>query len=408
LTIVPTIAPANPLPILDKGCTIVLPMAARTFQPRQVLLHLYGTRPFIDYCGSRHIAFKQIEGFLMTDADYARWFDALKTLPDADQARIASELIQVNDLARPGALNLLTAAIDGEALPVENVPAEAPLSLWFFLRHPALFHEVLLQEELAEIHAWRTAKAKPGLMIEDLSRAEIKLRSSLRSFFRSHEGTGRYCTVESHALQRCYSFVAHVSDRFRLLDVFDDDGRHTVRAARPAFAVHFAYYPADGRILLKTRRRAATILGLLRCFGRAVLGQELNQEAFEPAYRLDVLKSPFEPLLDAEDMELVRVRALHLVYPARSGRRRLKLETLSMDRSTAIVELLRAHGGGKRTLEHLDVAYAELLLKLRHDGVTRSHVVRLWPDRSSLDHSPLGERLYDCLRRWGIAYAKER
>ena len=71
----------------------------------------------------------------------------------------------------------------------------------------------------------------------------------------------------------------------------------------------------------------------------------------------------------------------------------------------AILELLRAHGGGDGTLEELEVVYAELELRMRGEGHGRSRLIRLRPDRCSLDQTPLGERLYRCLVRWGIAHA---
>ena len=83
----------------------------------------------------------------------------------------------------------------------------------------------------------------------------------------------------------------------------------------------------------------------------------------------------------------------------------MRLERLSGDDPLTIPKMLREHGGGERTLSELSVLYAELEVMLWTDGRRRSHVIRLWPDRSSLNHTALGERLQECLRRWGIAYA---
>src|SRR5205807_2498060 len=121
------------------------------------------------------------------------------------------------------------------------------------------------------------------------------------------------------------------------------------------------YYPEDGRVLLKTRRRAASkVLELFQRFARSVLGVDLGAGALAPAFRLDLLKRRFDPLPDGADMERARVKSLLLAYPERDGRRRLKLETRCGDRQFAILDLLAAHGGGEDTLDQLRVLFAEL------------------------------------------------
>jgi hypothetical protein len=131
----------------------------------------------------------------------------------------------------------------------------------------------------------------------------------------------------------------------------------------------------------------------------------LDARCLTPAFRLDLLKRRFEPLPDAPDMERMRVKALHLAYPERDGRRRLKLETLSGDAPFAMLELLHAHGGGAALLDQLTVVYAELEITLRVEGYSQRHLLRLWPDRCNLTQTPLGDRFRVCLQRWGIAHA---
>src|SRR5207253_1334939 len=101
------------------------------------------------------------------------------------------------------------------------------------------------------------------------------------------------------------------ADRIQLVEGFTDDGEPSLHRLRPAVAVLFAYDPADGSVLVKSPLRAADrVRGLLRCFGRAVIGGEvaLDGETFD----LDRLKGPCPLPPDAPDMELARVRALHL------------------------------------------------------------------------------------------------
>ena len=126
--------------------------------------------------------------------------------------------------------------------------------------------------------------------------------------------------------------------------------------------------------------------------------------ADEAPYDLDPLKGPFRPLPDSDDMESVRVRAIHLRYPARAGRRQLKFETLSSDGPFAIEEMLRAHVPDE-ALKGLRVTHAELQVRLRIEGGSRNYVIRLWPDRSNIGQTPLGDRFRNCLGRWGLCQA---
>jgi hypothetical protein len=167
----------------------------------------------------------------------------------------------------------------------------------------------------------------------------------------------------------------------------------------------FVYEPATGRVLLRARWRAADlVLDLLRIFGRAVLGVSLGPGCLAPVFRLNRLKRPFDPPPDAADMESVRVKAVHLIYPERSGRRRVKLETLSGDNPSAVRLLLRRHGGESAVLSELDVHYAELEIRLRVSGWSRQYVVCLWADRCNLEQTALGDRIRACLVRWGLTH----
>jgi hypothetical protein len=376
-----------------------------TLASRQFLRRIYGTEPFGEYCRSRNLAFKHRVGVSMTGDDYARWQAALRTLPEAAQARVELELAQVNDMADPRAIaQLMEGACEG-GLPPDGIPGNTALALWFLVRRPDLFREVFFAREIGDAHSWRVARSAPGIVLDDLPRRQASLARTLQQFFRLHEGIGRFCIVEAYPVRAGHCFLAHLSDRLHLVEAFTERGEHTVLRFRPVFPVFFVYEPADGKLLLKAQDRGLdTTLELFRRFGQAVLGIDLAECCLAPAFRLDLFKRRFAPSPDADDMEMVRVRALQLVYPQRSGRRRVKLETLPGDGQFAILDLLTEHCGGERVLEQLDVLYAEVQVTLRVDGRRKHYVIRLWPDRCSLDQTALGERLHACLRRWGVTY----
>jgi hypothetical protein len=318
-------------------------------------------------------------------------------LPPDRQARVELELAQVCELADPDGNAHLLATV-AERVPPDDVPAGLALALWFLLYHPEEFREVFFHHEVRDAHAWRSGKGPPGASPAHLIARAGDLRDALRAFFRRAEGSGRFCAVDAHALPDSVWFVVRVADRVHLLEGFADDGEPALHRVRPAVALAFAYDPADGSVLLKSPLRAADrVDGLFRCFGQSVLGGEVT--CGEEVYDLDRLKGPCPLPVDAPDMELARVRVLHLRYPARLGRRLLKLETLASDTPTAIGQLLRSHAGDA---EELSVTYAELQVRLFVAGRARNVPVRLWRDRSSLGRTPLGDRLRRCLVRWGL------
>ncbi|HYH65702.1 MAG TPA: hypothetical protein VD866_13480 [Urbifossiella sp.] len=369
---------------------------------RRLLGSLHGTVPFREYCASRGIPLRGRTTSPLR-VNLRSWSAALAALPGERRAAVELELTEVAEMAGPDATAHLIAAAGPDHPPPPDVPAGAPLALWFLLHQADLFHEVFLHHEAWEARFCRTARAPPGLRPDDLPRRAAALARELGAVFGAGTPAGRFCAVDACRLDGAYSFTARVADRPRHVEGFTGDGRLTVRRLRPALTVLLAYDPRDGTVFLTAPLRAAgDAPALFRCFGRAVLGRPVA--AAGDAFDLDRLKLPFRPLPDADDMELVRVKALLLRYPARLARRQVKLETAASDSPTAIEELLDRHvRAGDVPLDDLRVAYAELQVRLRTRRGGRTHLVRLWPDRCDLDHAPLGRRLRACLYRWGLA-----
>jgi hypothetical protein len=373
---------------------------ARAFHPARLLRTLWGTGVLSDYCRLRGIPFAAAGRW--REGTPARWDAAVALLPPELRAQVELDLAQVHELSgRDGNAHLEEAAGDGEVAPAD-VPGGAPLALWYFVRHPDLFQTVFFHHEARDARAWRMARAPSGLAVEDLPARARALAAGLRPFFGRGGGEGPFAAVEAHRIPGSVCFAAYVADRVRLVDGFTAAGNRTLQRLRPSRTVLFAYAPADGAVLLRSPLRSADrVRDLYGCFGREVLGCAVVPGG--PVFDLDRLTRPFRPLPDAPDMHSIRVKALHLRYPERSGRRCVKLETLTGDTPTAVEELLRVHGG--EAAAGLSVTYAEIEVRLLVAGRAKACLVRLWPDRCSLDRSPLGERLRACLRRWGLARA---
>jgi len=379
------------------------PVIHLPFLSRQFLRNVYGTQPFIEYCKKRRIPFKQRAGDKLGWRDLRRWTAAIGQLSADRRAQMELELAMANELAgRDANEHLIEAAAEGD-VPPESVPAGVPLVLWFLLRHPDVFREVFLHYESREVDSWRSGRAPTSVELPDTKAAAAALGDVVRRFFGGRQGAARLIAAEVHQFPDALCFVARIAGRLRFEESFTKGRRSIRKGLRSTRLVVFAYYPDTGMILfksdLRSRERATTLFHLL---GKAALGVRVSCDTH--AFDLELLKWPFHPLPDAADVEMVRVKSLHLRYPARAGRRQLKLETLESDEPAAMDALLRAHVGD-RALTQLRVSHAELQVRLREKLGRRSHTIQLWPDRSSLGHTPLGDRLRACLKRWGITRA---
>ena len=370
-------------------------MLTRAFYLSSVLRSIADTEQFREYCRARGIALDPTSP--RRAADW--WPAAVSSLPPDQQTRVEWELAEVSELSGPDETAHLVKAA-GDRLPPEAVPAGAPLALWCLLHRPEVFRDVLLHHDAREDYCWRRAKAAAGIRVDGLPGRMPALAAALRTAYGRAAGGGRFCAADAEPRPDGVCVVARVSDRPRLLEEFTADGEEVVRCVRPTSILYFLYTPRDGAVWLKSPVRAAdSVRDLFRCFGDAVLGSPVACGG--PLFDLDRLKHPFHPLPDAEDMELVRVRALHLRYPARRGRRRVVLSTLPGDHPGAVEEMLGTHVAD---LAGLRVSHAELQVRVRAGGRVRDYPIRLWPDRYSLARTPLGERLFQCLRRWELCH----
>ena len=352
---------------------------------------VHGTDVFHTYCRARRIPPPA------PAAQPGGWAAALAALPAVRRGRVAAEVAALEELSDPeGVAHLMdAAALYGP--PPPHVPDGGPVALWFLLHRPSLFWEVYFHHEHRDGGAWHVARATPELRVADADARADRLAGAVRTLFRRHDGTGRFSTARAYGLPAGTCFAVRVDGRPRVVDGFSPDGAPAGRPLPLAEGVQFVYYPQDGTVLLRAPTGSpALIRALLDAFSRAVLDGPVAPAAFA----LERLKAPFHPLPDALDMELVRVMALHLQYPARAGRRLVKVETRSSDGPGAIDDLLRAHAGD--ALAEARVTHAVLQVRLRVAGRAKTRLVRLWPDRCAVGPGPVGDRLLGCLHRWGL------
>jgi len=382
-------------------------MFVRNFHPDRFVRSVYGTDPFREYCGQRNILVDPALLAPMREEEYRLWLTALAQLSSDQQVQVELDLTKVNEMGDRDAVAHLLKAAEGKELPSDLVPGDAAVALWFFLHHPDIFHEVFLHQEIQEMDCWRNAQAPAGLTLNYLEGKAAALAATVKDFFQAREGIGRFCAVNAYRLNEAYCFVTHVSDRLHLSEGFTDSGELTTHQLWPAVPVLFVYYPMDGTVLVKSHLQASDwLLDLFQRFGRAVLGVELDPSCVGHTFELDRLKRRFDPQPDADDMEMVRVKTLHLHYPERHGRRQVKLETVAGDEQFALLHLIQAHLNGAGVFDQLVVGHAELHIKLRIEVRSKSYLIRLWPNRCNLTESPLAERFRACLKRWGLYHVR--
>lgn len=373
-------------------------MLTREFCPARFLRCVSRTTTFRDFCRTRRIPYDPA----VDKIDDRRWAAAVASLPSEARVHIELELALVTELSGDDGTAHLLAAAAGGLLPPDDIPGGEGVALWFLLHRPELFHEVFLHHESGDGGHWRRAKSAAAIVIDDLGRAGSALAEGLREVFRRDAGSGRFCAVDARRLPAAVCFVARVADRTRLVEAFTDAGEAVVHTVRPALTVLITYTPRDGAVMLKSAAHSPDhVRRLFECFGRTVLGAPVACGG--AVFDLDRLKQPFHPLPDAADMESVRLRSIHLRYPARLGRRCLKLEAHGGDEPDAVEQMLRAHVPADAP--DLTVSHAELQVRLRVAGRSKRVRIRLWRDHCNLGQTPLGVRLRACLLRWGLGDA---
>jgi hypothetical protein len=180
-----------------------------------------------------------------------------------------------------------------------------------------------------------------------------------------------------------------------------------VQKTWPVSRLVFVYFTKTGIVLLMTRAQAMThTQELFRCFCRAVLREELPDSWPRSVCQLDLFKEKFDPPSDGPDMEMVRIRSLHLLFPPSMGRRKLKLESQLGDGKFAIMDTLR-EAIDPGLLSRLQVVHVELQLRMKVAGGSKDYLVKLWRHRVCVNYTPFIKRLYACLTSWGVFHVAQ-
>ncbi len=374
-------------------------MCVCTLCADRFLQGVYRSALFRAYCRDRGIALARPLPRRPWDETIRWWVETVNGLPKECRAQVEWEQLAVSELGTQEGSNHLLEAADGSGLPPAGVPRGAPLALWFLLHDPVLFREVYRHHDDRPSDVWYAVRAPRGLPLPDPRRVEEPLAARLGAFFRESTGACTCCAVAAHRIPEAMYFCVRVAGRTTAVETFTPAGATAFRHVPQPMNADFVYYPRDGTFLLRSPLRSCDrVRDLLDCLGQTALDAPLRSE--RPGFALDVLKRSFRPLPDADDVESVRVKTLHLRYPGRAARRELRLETLTSDSSLAVEELLHAHADG--ALDELRVTHAVLQIRLHLEGCSKTHLVRLWPDRCDAGQGPFRTRVLASLRSWGL------
>jgi hypothetical protein len=369
----------------------------------RLLRGVHDSPVFAEYCRRRRLPVLHTASGDRWNESVQSWTQGVADLPEGRRSKVDRELEAVRDLSGSDASAHLLSAAREAGRPPRSVREWGPVALWFLVHRHALFWEVFYRHESREVDLWHAAQTVPGLHPHPADRRRrTQIAKTVGAFFGEDGGGARHCSAEVYQLPHAVCFSARLPGRRSLVGQFGQSGVSTRPRAPAAVHADLVYYPHDGTILLQSPLRSIDrVEGLLHRFTQAALGVPIESRG--PVFALDRLKSPFHAHPDGDDMEMVRVKALHLRYPARAGRRSLKLETLTSDTPSAIDDLLRAHVRDD-ALSDLRVSFAELQVRLRVGGRGKNYSIRLWSNSCDVGKGLLGDRFLACLRGWRLRY----
>jgi hypothetical protein len=260
---------------------------------------------------------------------------AMGGLPLEAQAQIESTLSAVFELScETGVQTLLEVARKSgnpavvAALTAGGCPHQH--AMWAWLRHPDLFEQASLLQQIDSLTRWRKRKGLPQVEPRTTPDALDGLAGALSQFLRHEEGRGQQCTVEHfrRADDTDY-FVAYPDDFVHLVDMHDEQGRLVSRRSCQTFEIVFGYHRQEGALDLFAKVTSEMKPKLECLFGHFILGQDIGPRRPDVVYNLDRLKDRYFALdTDPDDHLSASLCRLRLTVP---GRARLTVEPLRDD-----------------------------------------------------------------------------
>lgn len=290
-------------------------------------------------------------------------------------------------------------------------------AFWTFLNHSDVFEvaERLHRADHLNGRYWRKRKDIPKKKPDLRPEALAELANAVAAYFWEHQGRGRPCQQDTYLRGgRLHYFFVYPKDHTDTFIGYDDDDRFERRPVNPAFEVIYVYDPEDGALDLYVRGDRKIVRDLQELFGRAILHEELGEEARDSAlYDLNGLKRrdfPF-PTDPADRVREVKVSLLKLSLVG-SPKQRITFEAADSSGGRDAVHDLMETALNERRLPLSMVNVSSVAIKMVFENTdgrgrpTKTLTFRVSsPNSCNLKDSPEDLVAKKCLKDWKIERA---
>lgn len=344
-------------------------------------------------------------------------FEAWLKLKERDRVYFEHVARQVHDLATTAGVHAIIEEGTFHELDLakklEKIDGLYLKALWTFLEHPQVFKVATLfnHADNLNVRYWRKRKDIPKNAPRVDSESLGDLGAELSKYYRTTQGRGHRCTVETYLRSdRYHYFFAFPDDYTGTYIGYKENGEFVRRPQKPAFENVFVYDPEDGTLELHAPGDKKVKQRLQEIFARVILKCELGPEGKNSnTYDLSMLKSKdFRFPTDPKDgISEVLIRRMRLVVN-NNAKRRIILEANPGGGRNDIYDMIESYlNKTKLPLSKVSITMVALQFSLIPIGDERGARFSFnisFPDSSNLKSLPderreLGEKY---LKKWNI------
>jgi hypothetical protein len=351
----------------------------------------------------------------LVEGDLTALYRAWNDLAPRDREQIEQMFREVHEMATPAAVRAMVAEAVYRGIDLidhlEAIDGHHAKALWVLLRYPLIFHtaRVLLAAANPVGRFWTLYPGFTDRPPDTSSGALQNLRLAVAHLYRTEQGRGQQCTLESYDRSgRVFLFV-YLDDYTQTHVGHDHRGTLVRRPLRPAFEVVYLYDPGAGELYLYAHGDRHWRADLVSVFCYHLL--DADSPGVSPGrrpYELKHLLNRGFPLATDPADRVTRAAIRRLRIGVRGSNRRVTLEADPAAGTGDIYEMLDDHFPADRfPRDDLYVSSVTFNLRYASEDEPRERSLTFdvsFPASCNLhsladDQRALGERY---LRRWGI------
>jgi hypothetical protein len=377
---------------------------------RQVPNHLLHA-----FFAQRH-ALSEIPWQLLDEKKIEVVYDAWQALPAPQRLEIDREFQAVHEMACEGGVQALIAegavhSLDLAAA-LERHEGFYNKAMWAYLYHPPIFAVASLFVSADDLPTryWLKLKGLSRKAPETSPAATRALEEGLSEYYRTTQGRGHRCTVETYLRGgRQQYYFAYPDDYADTFIGHDEQGSFVKRPQKRAFEVVFVYDRQAGTLDLHAKGDRGVKARLLYIFCTAILRDDPPPEQpGDHPYELNGLLSRDFPFATDPEDGIESVHVLKLRLSLGNTKRRVTLEADPNAGPQDIFDMMTDYLNAKTLASSaVNVTQAEFRLHFVPKGYARQKPLTFsvsFPNASNLkslseDHRLLAEKY---LKRWGI------